>query len=129
VAPEVSKVTVQEAAFEMLEELRSLKLEVCKIQTDSGYIRCVVCPNPKWYSGLCQQWTKLRGNRKWRRPRTIIKRVDTLKALKRIASNGLDSTEYSRRLLPFIQRRIESEACRETKGSCGDVEHLRTCPF
>lgn len=110
--------TVQEAAFEMLEELQALKLEVCKVPTDSGYVRCVVCPNPHWYSKLCQQWEQLRKNRRWRRPRTIIKRVDTLKALRRIAANGLDSTQYSQRLAPFIRRRIEhDEACGEAEGS------------
>lgn len=110
--------TIQEAASEMLEELRALKLEVCKVATDTGYVRCVVCLNPHWYSKLCQQWEQRRRNLKWRRPRTIIKRVDTLKALQRIAASGLDSTQYSQRLAPFIRRRIEHvEACSESEGS------------
>ncbi len=83
-------------------ELKVQRLEVCKIATDTGYIRVVVCPSPRWYSQLCR---KFEFPRKWpyRKHRTIIKRVDTLRTLARIATGVCNpDTAYCQRLLPYI---------------------------
>lgn len=96
-----------EAAEQLLEELLQLKLQVCKIQTDRGYVRVVVCPNPRWYSKLCRQFEVRRRNRRWKRPRTLIKRVDTIAALRRFLTYGMDDTVYVQRLMPHIRERVK----------------------
>lgn len=92
----------------MLEELRQLKQTVCIIPDGrpNSYrgLRCVVVPNPDWYSRLCQQYVNQRRNGKWKRPRTLIKRFNVIHHLERISSTGLDiNIEYHRRLSDAIE--------------------------
>ena len=90
------------AAF-MLSELRSMKLEVCKLETDGNAIRVVVCPNPDWYSRLCEQHKAMRLNRRWKRPRTIIRRVQVTRTLERIIAGHAPRGLHGERLMDAIK--------------------------
>lgn len=98
--------TEQVAAGLMLEELRQLKLEVCKIKTNDGYIRVPICSNPDWYSKLCDGYLKSR--KRYPKMRTIIKRCDTIRLLERISS-GIqnEDTAYAQRIRPLIEEWLE----------------------
>lgn len=95
VPPEVAT-----AARQMLDELLTLKLQVCSNQ--GGYIRVVVCPNPDWYSRLCQQHLMLRPNRRWKRPRTIIRRVHTIRVLETLSEGWRGSGTCFDRVLDAV---------------------------
>lgn len=88
----------------MLSELESNGLEVCKIPSkreDSsgrlvgGYIRVVVSVNCEWYRRFCASFVRARGRSP--KPRTIIKRRDTIRTLKRMIA-GPYKTVYAERL-------------------------------
>lgn len=129
---------IQQAAQHMAAELAAQKLTVIAIpdgrENSHRGVRCVCCPNPDWYSRLCQQHLKMRLNRKWRRPRTVIRRIDTLKALYQIAQHGINEARiYHCRLMDaiewFIQTRdfsgdyeetTTSVRCRQAEGSTED---------
>lgn len=93
VSPEIA-----EAAGYMLQELDQLKLTVAKL----GTLRIVVVPNPEWYSRLCQQWLLPRPNRRWRRPRTIIRRVDVRRTLLALSQGRRGVGEYFDRVLDAV---------------------------
>lgn len=93
------------AARYMHDELdsRCLLVAVAKVNEDGKGIRVCLDQNPDWYREFCASYMNRRRNRKWRRPRTFIKRIATLNALKRIAAGDLSGV-YAERLLPFVQQ-------------------------
>ena len=98
---------IRQAAAEMAAEFAAQRLEVCKLPTDDGYIRVVVCPSPTWYQKLCRKY-EFHRRRRYRKPRTIIKRVDTLRTLRRIAAGIANpATEYFSRVMPYVLQWIE----------------------
>lgn len=98
------------AAASLIEELRSMKLEVTLIPAPSPKhpdhkIRAVVNQNPGWYQALCAEYPSRRSRPRQRRGAyvdTRIKRAATLKALGDIAQ-GSNGTAYTKRLLPICQ--------------------------
>lgn len=82
----------------MLDELDQLKLTVVKI----GTLRIVIVPNPDWYSRLCQQFLMPRRNRRWRRPRTIIRRVDVRRTLLALSQGRRGAGTYFDRVLEAV---------------------------
>lgn len=98
--------TEQVAAGYMLNELQQLKLVVCKIKTDDGYVRVPICSNPDWYSKLCNGYLKSR--KRYPKMRTIIKRCNTIRLLERIAS-GIqnEDTAYAIRIRPLLKEWLE----------------------
>lgn len=85
---------------EDLEASRPLTIKV--IGRDGGYIRVPVTQNPEWYRALCSAHKRYRLNRKWRRPRTIIKRCNTLKALDRMMDGNFTGV-YAERLIEIVR--------------------------
>lgn len=93
--------TIQDYAKHMLEELEAGWLEVCKVPSrEGGYIRVPVSVIAEWYSRFCRRYMGRR--RKYPKPRTIIKRRDTIKALKHL-EEGKNNTVYTKRLVDFIE--------------------------
>ena len=91
----------REAAELLLEELEGNGLEVCKVPgLEGGYVRVSVSVNCEWYRRLCCQWKKSR--RRYPKARTIIKRVHTVAALRRIIAGNFSGV-YAQRLQPFIE--------------------------
>lgn len=98
----------QQAAKYMLDELESGWLEVAKVESQQGgYVRVCVSVNCEWYSAFCRAHEGFRHNRRYKKPRTFIKRCHTIAALKRIVAGEVDSV-YADRLKPFIDEQIES---------------------
>ena len=92
-------------AARMLEELDSGYLEVCKVPgRQGGYVRVVCNCNAEWYRVFCRRFE--RGRRRYRKPRTIIRRCHTRKALLHLAA-GKNGTVYSGRLVEFMERWYE----------------------
>ena len=99
--------SIRQAAAEMAAEFAAQKLEVCKLPTDGGYIRVVVCPSPVWYQKLCRKH-EFQRRRRYKKARTIIKRCDTLRTLQRIAAGIANtSTAYYSRIIPYVLQWIE----------------------
>lgn len=100
-------ITRRVAAKYMLEELEAGWLEVAKVVSQhGGYIRICNSVNCEWYSRFCRAHEGFRRNRRWKKPRTFIKRCHTITALKRIIAGRMDSV-YAERLEPFINEQIE----------------------
>lgn len=94
----------ERVAIEMLEELESGYLEVCKVPgRDGGYVRVAVSVNCEWYSRFCRRF--LVSRRRYPKLRTIIRRCHTIRALQRIATGKVDGV-YVKRLMPFIEERV-----------------------
>lgn len=92
---------VRECARQFLEELDAGRLEVMKVPgSDGGYIRIPIEVNAEWYRRFCSQFETSR--RRYPKPRTIIKRCHTRRALEKLA-NGGGKGVYIERLLDFIQ--------------------------
>ena len=86
----------------MLDELQSMKLEVCKVRTDSGYVRVPVCSNPDWYSRFCNQYMKPR--KRHPRPRTVIRRANMIRSMKlAIESRSLHDGIYGNGIKDAIE--------------------------
>ena len=85
----------------LLDELESSYPETVKIPSQhGGYIRVAVSKNAEWYSHFCR---KHRGrNRRFPKPRTIIRRQHTIKALQRMIQGDRETT-YAKRLMDFIR--------------------------
>ncbi len=80
----------------MLDELRGNRLEVIKVPgRDGGYIRRAITRNCEWYRRLCDNHKKPR--KRYPRPRTIIKRCDTIRTLERMIAGNLGGL-YAERL-------------------------------
>lgn len=94
---------IREAARVMLDELESGWLEVCKIpgRDGEGFVRCVITQNAEWYRRFCAEWTRRR--RRYPKERTIIKRCETVRALREMIGGRIGS-EYARRLIPHAER-------------------------
>jgi hypothetical protein len=93
---------ITEIARHMLDELDFGYLEVVKVPASDGrggYIRVPVSVNAEWYSRFCRKF--LVSRRHYPKPRTIIRRCHTRRALERIASGRIDGV-YVGRLLDFI---------------------------
>lgn len=80
-------------ACALLNDLNMLKLEVILVPSKrpeealrGGTIRCVVCPNPGWYSKLCSAHVKQRTRRSMK-PDTRIVRRDVIRLLTRVADS------------------------------------------
>jgi len=83
----------------MLEELESVRPHTIKVPgRHGGYIRVPCVRNPEWYRDLCGRHQAYRINRRYRRPRTIIRRCDVVSYLKRLIE-GDESGEYARRVI------------------------------
>ena len=83
----------------MLEELQSSYPETVKVPSrHGGYIRVPVSVNADWYRRFCSKFKSSR--RRYPKPRTIIKRRDTIAALERLLS-GRDHGIYAERLINF----------------------------
>ncbi len=91
------------AAASLLTELVSSRLEVARC----GTLRIVVSENCEWYRRFCSMFAASR--KRYPKPRTIIKRSGTIRALQRIADGGDLSkmAAYVDRLRPFIAERKE----------------------
>jgi hypothetical protein len=104
-------------AREMLAELEANYLHVAKVPIPNGYKRVVVSFNAWWYRDFCGDWLRDRGGR-YRKPRTMIRRQHTIRAMKEIIS-GYCVTEYAKRLLPKVikhamEGRHDKNATRKT---------------
>jgi hypothetical protein len=85
----------------MLEELKAMRLEVIKLPSkEGGYIRVAVSVNCNWYKELCSMY--LRSYKRRPKPRTIIRRQHTVKALQRMLK-GDKTTVYAQRILPIAE--------------------------
>lgn len=85
----------------MLNELLSSYPETIKIPSvHGGYVRVAVAVNAEWYRWFCKR--HLRGRRRYPKPRTIIKRRDTIRALRRLICGNYRGV-YAERLLSFVQ--------------------------
>ncbi len=83
----------------LLYELEGQRLIICKIPTTRGsYIRVVVSTNAFWYQRFCADYMSTR--KRHPRPRTFIKRRETIAALKRMI-HGDRTTEYAQRILRY----------------------------
>lgn len=92
------------AARSLLEELESGGLVVAKFRTEDGWVRKPVSVNVRWYQEFCAENPSNRKRQRWKNPRTIIKRCDTITALHRIARGNLNGL-YAQRLLPYLRKR------------------------
>jgi hypothetical protein len=99
---------LRKLALEMLDELRTNCLVVIKVPIENGYKRIVCSQNAKWYREFCGDHISHQHGR-FSRPRTFIKRIDTEKALLRIA-NGKTDTIYAQRLIPYIHQFASDKA-------------------
>jgi hypothetical protein len=94
----------EEAATLLLEELEAGWLEVIKAPgRDGGYVRVPISANAEWYRRFCRQYEVRR--KRYPKPRTIIKRCHTIKALRRLMDGQKDGI-YVDRLKEFIEERI-----------------------
>lgn len=85
----------------MLAELKANRLEVARLPSRDGYRRVVVAQNAPWYRDFCATYERQRGTRGGRccrtRPRTIIRRRETVAALGRMLAGDLRGV-YAERL-------------------------------
>lgn len=90
--------TQRQLAALMVQELDQMKLQVCVIpdgrENSHRKVRCVVVPNPDWYSRMCEHYLAPRSNPKWKRMRTNIKRFFVRKTLDRISRGILQTGKY-----------------------------------
>ena len=99
-------------ASQLLEELESGWLEVCKCPSNQGgYIRVPVSVNSEWYRKFCAQFEQRR--RKYPKPRTIIKRCHVIRALRKIIAGVESDGVYVGRLMDCIERSTANMAQRE----------------
>lgn len=83
----------------MLDDLLGNRLEVAKLPSRlGGYTRVVVSQNAPWYQEFCRKYEGYRRVKKWKKARTIIKRSDTAKALRRMILGNFSGV-YAERLL------------------------------
>lgn len=87
---------MRQIAWYMLDELLASRLEVVKV----GTLRAVQSENAGWYREFCAAFKQPR--KKYPRPRTIIKRCHTVRALRRIV-DGDSGTVYADRLMSFVE--------------------------
>lgn len=93
---------VQIVALELAAELEASRLSVCKVPSRNGYVRVAVTRNPEWYQWLCGTWKRPR--RRYPKPRTIIRRPDTLRTLRRLANGEPTGPVYRVRIMEVVTR-------------------------
>ena len=98
--------------MELLSELESHRLEVCKVRSRDGWIRCVLAENAEWYRKLCAEFETRR--RRYPKFRTQIRRKHVRRALREIAS-GKRETLYAERVMPHVVRRANEAAADKRK--------------
>jgi hypothetical protein len=102
-------------ASRMLAELDGGWLHVIKVPgRHGGYIRVVCSHNADWYRDFCRRFEHGRLKRRYRKPRTVIRRCHTRKALEHLVA-GKNSTLYSGRLMEFIEAYFDHETTGERK--------------
>jgi hypothetical protein len=94
--------TREEAAWRLLEELRSARLEVARL----GNLRVAITTNAEWYQRFCNSYKRSR--KRYPRLRTFIKRQTTIQALERIAFGRAKGTPYEERLEPFLDQALSN---------------------
>lgn len=104
------------SAEQMLQDLLSGYLEVVLIpapdEAHSGHcVRAAQSVNAEWYQEFCSQYKSCtgRGRRRRSRPRTFIKRANTIKALEDII-DGRKTGIYIERLLSFRDFYLRQQA-------------------
>lgn len=98
---------LRDAAREMAEDLKARRLEVALVPAPrprhfGHQIRAVVDENPLWYRQLCAEVSSLRRDYRGAKFKTAIKRLESIKALERIAQNHRAPPAYEHYLLPYI---------------------------
>lgn len=83
-------------ARELLQELEHMRLVVLKWRSGDGWVRGPISQNPPWYQNLCRQHE--RGRKRYPKPRTIIKRINTVKALRRVIQGRQNGYVYDERI-------------------------------
>jgi hypothetical protein len=75
-----------------------------------GMIRAAESRNPAWYRKFCSQYMSIRGRgrKRYKRARTMISRIRTVQALRRILA-GDRSGVYAERITELINRELENE--------------------
>lgn len=91
-------------------------------------VRAVQYANPLWYSKLCGLYTSTRGKgrKRMKRPRTIINRSNTFRALNAMI-DGRDAGIYGDRLAGLVE--FELSRRRVKRGRIKDAGNLDDCPF
>ncbi len=106
--------TLRALAFSMLQELEANRLDVAlaPAQRGRGKVRVVVSSNPAWYRRLCREYpsTRVRRNQAFD---TKIKRRETLRHLKCIATGVRCASVYHDRLVVAIQAVQRDDAAQE----------------
>ena len=111
----------------MAEELEGSYLEVVKIPGRyGGYIRVPVSVNAEWYRVFCKQYLSTR--RRFSRPRTLIKRGDTLKALVRLSNRNFRGV-YAERLLDFVNDWYDKQISTRREVNDESQVHVGVWPF
>lgn len=105
---------VRQAARELLHELDGHRLEVCKVRSRDGWIRCVLAQNADWYQRLCAEFEVRR--RRYPKYRTQIRRQHVRRALREIAS-GKNETLYAARVLPHCVKRAGENLMNRRRGA------------
>jgi hypothetical protein len=91
---------MQEDLTRMLYELESNRLVVAKIRIERGYIRAPISWNAPWYQRLCR--ANMTCRKRYPKARTIIKRIHTVTALRRMLKGDLTGV-YAERILAVIE--------------------------
>ena len=99
-----------ERAAALLDDMRMLRLDVILVPSRrpeeakrGAMIRCVICPNPDWYSRLCTAHQKRRTKpRRSSKPDTRIVRRDVERLLTR-AADGKPCRSY---ILDWIEKNV-----------------------
>ena len=111
---------VRAVARRMLRELENGYLEVCLTEAPevmhSGHkVRAVCSQNAHWYRNYCEKHTSCtgRGSRRRKRPRTYIKRRNTIRGLRNLIAGiriGIDAERLESVILREIAKRKRAAA-------------------
>lgn len=99
------KATHTQLARELLNELSHMRLQVIKYRKDNVFIRCPLTQNPPWYQRLCERHK--RGRKRYPKHRTIIKRTNTVRALKRLIEGRQRGYVYDERINEIVKEEHE----------------------
>lgn len=81
-----------------------MRLTVLKYRKDNVFIRAPITQNPPWYQKFCREHERPR--RRYPKPRTIIKRVNTVKALKRVIQGRTNGFVYDERISAVLAEEL-----------------------
>lgn len=96
---------IRRVAAALHEELAGAKLTVMKWRLGDGWVRGPIVTNPEWYQRFCARHESPR--KRYPKPRTIIRRPETLRVLKRIANAIPCSGFYYESLMEIIRSEAE----------------------